>query len=243
MSIFTTCVLCYGDYPALARRCLSSLTPCREWLADVRVGANEISAATRQYLAGVDLPLRLYDAPVNVYKYPLMRRMLYDAPPTTEFVMWLDDDSYFLSGAAAWLPRALDAMRTCDLAGHIWTYRSLSADQLDWIPRQPWYTGKPVKPQPSFVTGGWWIARWAALQSLDYPWPALLHNGGDVMLSVALQQQGLRFRDLRGPVAVNKHRRRGANQSPVGSRGWSQLSAQATAAPAVTDAAVWAAAL
>jgi hypothetical protein len=69
----------------------------------------------------------------------------------------------------------------------------------------PWYTGKAVPAKPSFVTGGWWLAKTEFLSLWDYPFPELYHNGGDTILGEVCRQQGLALGKFKKGVLINNH--------------------------------------
>lgn len=233
MSQFTLCALFYGDYPELAERCLSSLRPLlpSPRVAEIRLAANAPSpAVTRVLESFVDsAPVRttLDTASHNRRKYPVMRSLFYGvAPITTDWVMWFDDDSCLRNPQAMpqFFEECAQHLLEADVIGQLWTY-PLQRRQRSWIEAQPWYTGNVISPAMRFAQGAWWCARLATLQQFDYPWSALDHNGGDVMLGALCEQQGLRLRRYCTGVAINadvelrdsKSPRRGYTAPPIGS--------------------------
>ena len=54
------------------------------------------------------------------------------------------------------------------------------------------------------------------LKYLDWPDPRIDHNGGDVMLGVALYQNGFGLHTHYDGVVVNDAPRRGTSQKPAG---------------------------
>jgi len=167
-------------------------------VVDLRVGINAGSDELRSYVRNTlsRSPVRalLYDAsPHNRYKYPVMRRMLYDGdnPITATHVMWFDDDSALVcEDAARWWRQVSGQCRLCVQMG-FWRYHRVQLWEVHGVRTRPWYTNRPLVPgkRLPFVLGGWWVADMAALRKLDYPWPELKHNGGDWSLGVALYQQ------------------------------------------------------
>lgn len=241
---FTICVLLYGDNVSLAARSLNSI--CRgapaALPAGLRVAMNEPGKATEQFVDsliahGWLLPRNVYKSHQNIHKYPMMRRMLYDSgnPIATPYVMWFDDDSFikaemvgakpgFLPSVQAALEQPGSGKSQCpSLCGSVYTVK-INGNQRRWIEDQTWYTGVPVSNSVRFITGGWWVTRLSMLHEFDYPFPALDHRGGDVMLGALCAQQGLLLRQFRNGVAINADAagresgaaRRGFNQSPVG---------------------------
>lgn len=240
---FTIFVLLYGDYQPLAQRCLSSiLTRTKKADRDLRIGMNDVCAGTRQLVhdmlkAGEIRQESIYDnGRKNLHKYPLMRLMFNDIanPIATPYVMWFDDDSYLKDVAefngTPWLDAVAISMASHDMIGAIYgmEYRGR---QEEWVKQQPWYRNKPFYrsrktglPKFQFATGGWWTIRTELLQRYDYPWPALDHRGGDVMLGELCNQQGLRLGRFNAGVAINadsngresKAKRRGWDAKPIG---------------------------
>lgn len=210
---FSVAVLCYGDYPKLARRCLDGIrrTLDRRLVADVRIGLNDASAETKKvvdaFAAGLAVPCHVYREPndKNVFKYPLMRRMFYDAErPLVERVMWFDDDSYVVGGKEVWRAAANAFTWDTDVVGSLWrpAYAWTPAEK-DAIAAQPWYSGRNLEPGPIFCTGGWWAADTAFLAKWDYPFKALRHNGGDVLLGELCRQQQRKPKQHTLGVAIN----------------------------------------
>lgn len=213
MQLTTACVLLYGDYPDLARRCLSPLSRLVDnGLIKLRVGCNDISQSTRNVVA--DLvddggPLvSVWDSPVNLRKYPMMRRMFglgLDRPIDTPLTMWFDDDSYITDPEpAAWLGRVESAAVVRDMIGSVYTMAAPhSKSQKAWIAAQPWYAGLSFPPVPKFVTGGWWVVKTEIIYKHDWPPVDAYHDGGDVMFGELMHQQGYRIGRYNLGVAIN----------------------------------------
>jgi len=222
---FDVCVLCYGDHPELADRCLSSIVSrCRmPEVKTVRVGLNAVAPITRKLVCDLlrKLPMSLgvmvFDAgEANRLKYPMMRKM-FASGMLGEFTMWFDDDSAIQSKASTtWFDTALAVAKNRDLVGKIYMQRPVG-HQAENIKKQPWYTGKELKKGDwfKFVTGGFWIARTSILKKWDYPFSAIRHNGGDVMLGELCRQQGLKVFNFDHDVLINTAKRRGESMPPV----------------------------
>ncbi len=231
---FTICVLLYGDYPDLAKRCLNdgllSMPPDE---VEIRVGMNECSKATTLYVeALVDKGLlqrdNIYFTERNLHKYPMMRQMFHGPRPlTTAHTVWFDDDSFLQPSTSPmqWREGLRLAMLANDMVGAIYTIQ-LTGEQHRWIKDQPWYNGKSVNAhhKVAFCTGGFWCIRTRILQDFNWPTPELDHRGGDVMLGELCRQQGFRLGNFRAGVAINadeagcesKARRRGYDSQPIG---------------------------
>lgn len=253
---FTICVLLYGDHEHLAFRCLRSIVhtvPTAQY--ELRIGMNEVGNGTltlvSDFIRGWRIaPEHVYQSDVNIGKYPLMRRMFHDtdAPLTTPYTMWFDDDTFLREGHPDWLATlelAMQAMPEKCMIGSTYTQK-LRGNQAAWIKAQPWWNGKPVPPTHTvkFVTGGWWCINTDLLETYDWPSPQLIHNGGDVMLGELCRQQDIPLRLFRTGVAINADEagnecaapRRGADTLPIGVNfdgGVADRVAEATIAPPI----------
>lgn len=229
--------LFYGDYPAYAQRCLSSIEKairregCRA--VEVRLGANSVSAEVeallRQFAEKCPLPVYLFEAADNLGKYPMMRRMLYDvrAPFTATHVMWFDDDAYLLDGFS-WQPLA-EALTVVDVVGRLYRW-FWQPGQASWARRQPWCAHperlpseravrdaqsgpRSKRPYLTFPQGSWWVAPYEFLRKWDWPSPEIHHNGGDSMFGVLCDQQGKKMQQFEW-VCVNADLHGRESQAP-----------------------------
>src|SRR3954463_14138339 len=95
----TICVLCYGPNVGLARRFLESLYSHTDpSLFFLRVGLNEAEKATHKLFHVYSAEFHNIDffiEPKNVFKNPLMRRMLHEKPIASKWTIWCDDDTHF----------------------------------------------------------------------------------------------------------------------------------------------------
>ncbi len=214
----TICVLTYGPFPQLARRCLESVRAhCKRDLYQLVVGANAVCAETERYLRewhenrAID---RLILSPVNLHKSRMMRRMFEEL--ATEFVWWFDDDSYVTDPRA--LGERLGTARAAAPQVVLWGQQCFctrtsafweDGDALAFVRTASWYRGLPPpfwEPGGKgefdfaglgtgdghwdFVPGGCWFVRTRALRALDWPDPRLVILGDDVFLGEAVRQQG-----------------------------------------------------
>lgn len=222
-------LLVYGDFPDLARRCLESVLAGAAWdlIQDLRIGLNAVSATTRTYLedrcAKVPRPVYFFVPATNVGKYPLMRRMFFDAtiPPLADLVMWFDDDSYLHGADERWWQAVIASFAGPTAMIGQMSGKPMLGQQDAGVRAQPWYRGKPVHRghRIRFLTGGWWVLRRDVLTTWNYPFPELFHNGGDTMLGELLRQQDLQLLDappaVKSRVAINRSKRRGLNTPPL----------------------------
>ena len=141
----------------------------------------------------------------QIYKYPMLRRLLANYAGDATHLMWFDDDSCLAQGldAARWLGLVGQrAQMTEGTVGSIYQC-ALTPPQQDWIRRQAWFTGKPLDGPAVFNLGAWFMAPLALFRRYDWPPPSLRHNGGDSTLGVLCHQQGLAVLDCSGGVAIN----------------------------------------
>jgi tetratricopeptide (TPR) repeat protein len=205
----TVCILTFGDYLPLFRRCLDSVlrhSPAGK--IELRLGFNEAPASLEylprvlpvvggtlesrtlpgggqrgSYVSRDGLLVRFWDSPVNLYKEPMARFMFHDVPLTTDYAVWLDDDSFVEEGWWQALCPLFD--RGVDYIGQAW-WVDLLPGQEDMIRAQPWYRGVPLehragRPGVWFMTGGFMAIRSERLRDANFPdtEPACRGNGAD----------------------------------------------------------------
>ena len=124
----TICVLTYGDYAWLARRCIESVRAnCVRQHYRLVVGANAVGPETLSYLQalhqGGEID-RLVVSDSNLNKCPMMRRMFEEID--TEFIWWFDDDSYIRepTALADWLAQATAAPESTVMWGSMYVCES-----------------------------------------------------------------------------------------------------------------------
>lgn len=214
----TVCVLCYGNYPELARRCLDSIyrtVPAAR--LDVRVATNACAPATLAYLRGLPLS-KLYEFPDNRGKAAAMRALWHDPelPLATPYTLWFDDDSYVVD------PQWLGKLAQCIVANHpmqcrlygirfihdLKSYHVGAHDPNAWFKAATWWRGKDwavrgretsTSPNGSvipFVAGGFLALATDVIGQQDIPDPRLRHNGIDVALGAQVYQAGWKLRDF-----------------------------------------------
>lgn len=212
---FTVCILCYGNYPALARKCISSLLQSLpENRLDLRIAANKVSPETMAYLQSVPAT-KIYEQKENAYKYPVMRRMFYDEeyPLKTNYLLWLDDDTWVAN------PKWASDLALTIISSHsqgygmygapyhhnIANYRKKGNNPATWFREANWYKGisfksrgnGPESPNGSiidFAVGWCWAASVEALRKADIPDKRLQHNGGDITIGEQMHQAGFKIK-------------------------------------------------
>jgi hypothetical protein len=202
---FLVLALFYGDYPALAQRCASSLRLLwNTGRVDLRVGFNEVAPRSRAIVGELLPGAETESAQPQIYKYPMMRRLVGNYGGDATHMMWFDDDSCLRPDVhvRGWLNAVSSrAGRTQGSLGALYTTQ-LSTAQQDWVRRQPWYTGRPFHDPLLFNAGAWTVLPLELMRRCDYPGPQLRHNGGDTMLGALLHQQGLVPEQFRVGLAI-----------------------------------------
>lgn len=203
---FLILALFYGDHPELAQRCGETLRALwNTGQADLRIGLNAVSPRSRAVLERLLPGVAMEVADPQVYKYPMMRRLVAGYTGDATHMMWFDDDSCLLPGtdARTWLAAVgARAARAPGSLGALYAYQ-LSAAQADWVRAQSWSTGREVPRQLLFNVGGWFVLPLALMRRCDWPEPGLRHAGGDLSLGAMLHQQGLQPEQFRVGLAIN----------------------------------------
>jgi hypothetical protein len=203
---FLVLALFYGDHPQLAQRCGASLRALwNTGLVDMRIGLNEVSPASRAMLDRLLPGVPKESADPQVYKHPMMLRLLAGYEGDATHMMWFDDDSCLLANVD--VPRWLAAVtaraaKAKGSLGSLYTQRFTPA-QRAWILRQPWASGRELPQEVLFNTGGWKVVPLELMRRFGWPSTELVHGGGDLSLGALLQQQGLEPEQFRVGVAIN----------------------------------------
>ena len=225
MPKFLVLALFYGDHPQLARRCGGTLRALwNTGKVDLRIGLNEVSATSRAILDEMLPGVPREEADPQIYKHPMIRRLLagYDGDAT--HLMWFDDDSCLRPGldVKGWLQAVGErAAQTPGSLGSVYT-QELTPKQQEWIRAQSWYAGRDVPRMMAFNTGGWFVVPLELIRRCGWPEPGLRHAGGDISLGAMLHQQGLAPEQFRVGLAINADdqlresdaRRRGVTEAP-----------------------------
>lgn len=221
----TICALCYGHHPDLAERLLTSLwrhtTPESFQL---RIAANAPSAATLRVfdrLLPRLSPRHVVVSEENLYKAPMMRRLLYDQPIETPWTLWFDDDSFVYR--SDWL-FMLECRSRQDPRVDMWgrkLFIRAGEAHRHFISEAPWYRNRDLSPDGrpgcyrlDFIGGGFWAIRTRWLTELNWPDPRLVHFGDDYMLGEALRQQGASIGNAFSGVAIGQAVRRAPANTP-----------------------------
>ncbi len=212
--MFSVCTVTYGDYPELTKKCLDGIqSSFSSHIRDVRIGLNEVSSATFDYV--MDWAATFGRCPVFVYqetsngnvgKYPLMRRMFQEFPEIKDedCVMWLDDDTHLNQVQSSWWDEVHELAYRHTVVG-LMQYMQARGNQWEGIPEQPWFGNHLVSKRQKFkfATGAWWTAQYSFLKKWDYPFLEIYHNGGDSILGELCRQQNASIYDYRKGAHCN----------------------------------------
>ncbi len=214
---FTVCVLCYGPYPDLAKRCISSiLTTIPRERIDLRIATNEVSADTLDFVRSVG-PDHLYVNTHNRKKYPVMRDIFFDsqAPLRTNYLIWFDDDAQAVD--PLWAVRLAETIvnnhkHGCRLYGdkrfHDLTIYAKGGHRPDrWFQEAAWHRGVQLRLRNSertapngscvdFVVGWFWAIGTDAIRVAGIPDSRLNHNGGDITIGAQVIQSGFKIKEF-----------------------------------------------
>lgn len=211
MSKFTIYVLCYGDSVDYAERALNSIVAQADqpWVCRIVVATHAateaLMAAIARCLEPARVPFDVVHVAGNPGKYVTMHGLFHrQHAPTTEWVMWFDDDSYCVSQTA--IADAAAVAGDADLVGQRWEM-GLQPSQQGWLKSRSWYAGQPLlrehPPMTDFCQGAWWCLR--TVKIVEHAWPIrdLVHRGGDVALGLLARQQGWRVKYWSSGFKVN----------------------------------------
>lgn len=220
----TICVIFFGQYPTLAKRFISNLYQhTRADYFSLRIGLNAACSETVEiaHTAARDYGnIWIHSEPSNIFKSPLMAKLLSSKPIETDWVIWFDDDSF--PYRHDWLPGLnlkIETQPNVDVWGNTF-FTDASEEAVQFIRTAPWFQGKPFnhlrpsgeyseRPLLTFVEGGFWVARTKVLNALHWPDPRLVQNGEDYFFGEALRQNGYRLGRYRSGVRINQAERRG----------------------------------
>lgn len=236
------CVLVYGDFVELARRCIDSIIQyCPRAEYRLLVGANTPGEKTTEYLESlrdtgeIDT---LISSPENMNKCPMMRRLFEQVE--TEYIWWFDDDSWIQDANTFpnWLGKARASSPGTMMWGAVFYVShehefSYGRDAVEWVRKAEWFTGKtPPSWRPGgkdvsdfegresgdgrwfFAAGGCWLIKTEAVRALNWPDPRLLKEGDDVLLGEALRQKGWQVEQMgrSNGIVINDAERRGIHR-------------------------------
>jgi hypothetical protein len=214
---YTACVLCYGPYPELARRCIESIldtTPIE--LLDLRVACNEASPETIKFLRDVPAT-KVYINQKNRKKYPVMREMFWDktCPINTNYVLWFDDDTQVVD--PNWLVRLTEVivanhphgnrMYGTRLIHDLQVYAKNGHRPDTWFRTADWWQGRNLRirgrnveaPNGSvieFAVGYFWALATETIRRGNIPDKRLSHNGGDITIGEQVHQAGAKSKQF-----------------------------------------------
>lgn len=219
----TICILSHGDQFEFFRRCIDGIintVPVHR--REIRVALNQPSSRLRELAIAYTLNnhpavSRLYIADGPRYKYPAMRQMFYDpdAPLTTKYLVWFDDDSYPVD--PRWLVRLAETIIPNHREGvrlfgkrclhDLQLYNKAGHNPRQWFEQASWWRHLPLRlgrtdrvgPNGSvldFCAGWFWALNVDTIRVADIPDTRLVHNGGDITIGAQVRQAGFKIKDF-----------------------------------------------
>jgi hypothetical protein len=219
----TLCLVSYGANPQLVRRLLESFEKFSDTsLFSLRVGLNAVCSETEKVVREFQRKngkVYVSTSRKNIFKIPMMRRLLHERRVETAWTIWCDDDTYFTR--ADWLHRLalkIEGAPNIDMWGWMHVVWITENETLDWMRRAPWYRRRPFHKgtdlegrravELRFATGGFWAIKTEVLYKLDWPDPRLVQGGDDFILGEALHQNGCKIGNFKHGVAISAAERR-----------------------------------
>lgn len=184
---------CYGAFPTYSLRAVRSAISDDRTYA-IHVGCNECCAETvaalQQHYADGEID-SLFLSQQNINKDPMMRLLI--ERTTTDYVLWLDDDSHFVDTSWAQHLNTFIGAHTFDVAGHV-HYFHPDAAYGKFRTSRPWWRGDSYFLEPEhatrtwFPTGGLFLARTAYLREHDFPDKLMVKKMDDILLGDMVSQ-------------------------------------------------------
>jgi len=204
------CILFYGATPTHAELANKVLNPQMAALASSGCffifGCNAVGADTCRTITaarrGAYKNSIVVSSDDNIYKYPMMRKMLDSMPENIEMCIWFDHDSHLLTpDVDRWLTRLQGQLISNDVLGSVHKM-PLSETECE-IAEKLW--GEDVT-MPAYVTSlnpSWWAA--SSVSEFRHHWPPaeLGQKYGHVLFGEFIRRRNLRLAHFRDDVAVN----------------------------------------
>lgn len=201
---YTICVMLYGPYFDLHRKCLDNLMQTLPIdRMDLRIGTNSCPPETLSFIDALPVT-KQYRNVKNKLKYPVMRQMLRDpaCPITTNFTVWLDDN--FALTRPDWANKLAEVIQAnhvngVALYGDLRSYQ-VPHDSMKWFQSARWHKGRHFRSRQGaeapngdyihYADGAFWACRSDVLSELDVPDARLGQKGGDVVMGEQIWQAG-----------------------------------------------------
>ena len=235
----TLCLLTYGNFFDMHKRCLNALSSVPRERLEVRVYLNSTCKETVELAESMHKDNRisvLYRSDTNKFKYPCMRQMFHDPdnPIDTNWTIWFDDDT-MADVDNYWLEKlcqaAIDAAASDSKLGMMGAryFYSMGKPHIDWIKQGSWYKGREFRDKignqaPNgfkihFASGSCWMVRTSCIKECDIPDIRLKHNGGDIAIGEQIWQNGWNLKNWNSDKRIvlwSSVPRRGHNESIFG---------------------------
>jgi GT2 family glycosyltransferase len=193
----------------------------------VRVGLNEACAGTQKLVEELRARRQetiVHRSDVNIFKVPMMHRLLNVPPLETKWVIWFDDDSYVTrSDWLQSLAAKMEAFPEISMWGKLYSVQ-VPASTAAFAGTADWFRNLPLRPSKektdhyhiSFAEGGFWAVRTECLRVLKWPDPRLVHYHNDFMLGEAMRQNGFHLGSFHHGIRITDAPRRSPKNVPAG---------------------------
>ncbi len=206
----TVCVLLYGEYMEMQKKCLESLlSSVPAGRIELRVACNTVPAGTLSYLETLPID-KLYVNTRNIGKYGAMRQMFHDpaVPIQTNYTVWFDDDTQCVNNK--WLGLLAQSIIDNHSVAGVWGDRRLAkmrdSGSRQWFLDGSWHHGvnfrnKNGTATPNgdclhFCQGSWWCVKTSVIAACDLPDGRLRQRGGDMAIGEQLWQNGVNVKQF-----------------------------------------------
>lgn len=235
----TLCLLTYGNYFDMHKRCLNAIANVPRERLGLRVYLNNTCQETINLAENMLKSNRieaLYRSDENKFKYPCMRKMFHDPdnPINTKWVIWFDDDTmadvdnYWLEKMCQAVIDAEGSDKKLGMLGPRYFF-SMNNHHINWVKNASWYKGREFRDKAGnqapngfkihFASGSCWMLRTECIKQCDIPDIRLKHNGGDIAIGEQIWQNGWNLKNWNGDKRIvlwSSVPRRGHNESIFG---------------------------
>lgn len=212
---FSVLICCYGDFSEYSLRAIESvLSPNREY--EIHIGCNTCGKKTLYLLR------KLYDekkidtlieSNININR-DQMERLLIERT-RTEYALWLDDDSYVLSGWDKVISTFIEENKPFDAAGQLFV-AGRYPEYKELCKQRPWWKdGFDKEDKVYFPVGGLQLIRADFMRQHNFPDRGMVRNYGDMFLGdLMVQQNGVLKvfdKSVNSKVVIDAGKRRGSS--------------------------------
>ena len=211
---FSVSICCYGDFSEYSLRAVQSvLSPNRDY--EIHIGCNTCGKKTLYLLRKLYDEKRidtLIESNININR-DQMERLLIERT-RTEYDLWLDDDSYVLSGWDGAISNFIDRNQPFDAAGQLFV-AGRYPEYKELCKQRPWWKdGLGEEDKVYFPVGGLFLFRTDFMRKHDFPDRDMIKHYGDMFLGdLIVQQNGILKvfdENVNSKIVVDAGKRRGS---------------------------------